>query len=62
MTREEQELADQKMRAEIAQLIAQTAKLNAEAAKIMRERFLVPFTVFGGVMIAVATVVAKLVS
>ena len=62
MTSAEQSLADDKMRAEIAQLIAQTAKLNAETAKISRERFLVPFTVFGGVTVAVATVAAKLVS
>ncbi|QPH55313.1 hypothetical protein [Pontivivens ytuae] len=60
MTREEQDLADEKMRAEIASLIATTAKLNAETAKIMRERFYVPFTVFAAVMVAVATAVTKL--
>ncbi|MEO0343660.1 MAG: hypothetical protein AAF198_09500 [Pseudomonadota bacterium] len=59
MTKEDQELADDKMRAEIANLIAQTSKLNAETAKISRERFVIPFTVFGGIMIATATAIIQ---
>lgn len=60
MTTAEQALADDKMRAEIANLIAATAKLNAETAKIARERFWIPFTVFAGVLVAVVTLLPKL--
>ncbi len=60
MTQAEQSLADDKMRAEIAGLIAATAKLNAETAKISRERYWIPFTVFAGVIVAIMTVVPKL--
>ncbi len=59
MTHEDQTLADDKMRVEIANLIAQTSKLNAETAKIMRERFLIPVTVFGGTLVAMATILAR---
>ena len=40
MTKEEQKLADDRMRAEIAQLIAQASKLNAETAKISNAEFM----------------------
>lgn len=52
MTQAEQSLADDKMRAEIANLIAESAKLNAETAKIARERWFYPFTVMIGALIA----------
>jgi len=61
MTAADQSLADDKMRAEIAQLLATTAKLNAETSKIMSERFWLPFTVFGGVFAAVTAVVVRLI-
>lgn len=60
MTTQEQSLADDKMRAEIANLIAQTSKLNVETAKIARERFMIPVTIFTGVVVAAATVLARL--
>lgn len=66
MTQQEQELADDKMRAEIANLIAQTsnliaqsAKLNADTAKISRERFMIPVTIFSGLLVAAATLLAR---
>ena len=52
MTEKEQELADQKMRAEIANLIAETAKINAEAAKIHRERWFYPYTIVIAAVVA----------
>ncbi len=60
MTTAEQSLADDRMRAEIANLIAATAKLNAETAKIARERYWIPFTIFAGVLVAVLTILPKL--
>ncbi len=60
MTTAEQVIQDDKVRAEIAKLIAETAKLNAETAKISRERFWIPFTIFGGVLAAVLTILPKL--
>jgi hypothetical protein len=60
MTHAEQSLADDKMRAEIADLIAATAKLNAETAKIPRERFWIPFTVFAGVIVAIVSIAPRL--
>ena len=48
------------MRAEIANLIAQTSKLNAETAKIARERFMIPVTIFTGLVVAAATLLARL--
>lgn len=60
MTTAEQAIEDTKIRAEIAKLIAETAKLNAETAKISRERFWIPFTIFGGVLAAILTIVPKL--
>lgn len=60
MTAEEITIQDDKVRAEIAKLIAETSKLNAETAKISRERFWIPFTIFGGVIAAVMTVIVKL--
>lgn len=54
MTQAEQNLADDKMRAEIAQLSAQVAKLAAEAAKINAEARWYPFVaiaaIFGGAL------------
>ncbi len=52
MTEVEQRLADDKTRAEIVNLMAETAKLNAEAAKIHRERWFYPFTVIIGAIVA----------
>jgi hypothetical protein len=46
--------------AEIANLLAATAKLNAETAKIARERFRIPFTVFAGVIVAIVSIVPRL--
>ena len=67
MTTAEQTLADDKMRAKIARMFgeiskmtAETAKLNAETAKIARERFWIPFTIFAGVLVAVLTVLPRL--
>lgn len=51
MTQSEQALADDRMRAEIAKVIAETSKLHAETAKISRERFWIPFTIFAGVIV-----------
>ncbi|MEO0485257.1 MAG: hypothetical protein AAF092_05040 [Pseudomonadota bacterium] len=59
MTQAEQQLADDKVRAEIANLVAQTAKLNAETAKIARERFMIPVTIFTGLVVAAATLLAR---
>ncbi|MCJ8310925.1 MAG: hypothetical protein HRU27_18380 [Rhizobiaceae bacterium] len=42
MSKEEQELADDKARAEIANLIASTAKINAETVKTRLETVLYP--------------------
>ena len=68
MTKQEQALADDKMRAEIANLnvlaqkmAAETAKINAETLKISRERFVIPFTIFAGVVVAAATAVARFI-
>ncbi len=68
MTKQEQTLADDKMRAEIGNLAslttkmaAETAKLNAETLKISRERFVIPFTIFAGVVVAAATAVARFI-
>ncbi|MCJ8139336.1 hypothetical protein [Falsirhodobacter halotolerans] len=61
MTHAEQSLADDKMRAEIANLIAATSKLNAETSKITRERFWIPFTVFAGVIVAIVSIVPRLI-
>lgn len=55
MTEAEQTLADNKMRAEIANLIALSSKLNAEIA---RERRFYPFTVVIGAFLA-GVVIAK---
>ena len=52
MSPTEQALADDIMRAEIAKLIAETGKINAETSKNSRERFWIPFTVFAGVVVA----------
>lgn len=60
MTAAEQVLADDKMRAEIGHLMASTAKLNAETAKISRERYWIPFTVFAGVIVAVLTIIPRI--
>ena len=60
MTHQEQALADDKMRAEIAKLIEESTKLRAETAKINRERFWIPMTVFGGVVVAIVTIVPRL--
>lgn len=62
MTTAEITLNDDKARAEIAKLIAETAKLNAETAKISRERYWISFTIFGGVLAAVLTILPKLLS
>ena len=59
MTREEQALADDKMRAEIANILAQTSKLNAETAKITRERFMIPVTVYSAALVGLATLAAR---
>lgn len=75
MTAAEQTVADDRMRAEIAKLIAESSKLNAEiskvsaetfklhaeTAKISRERFWIPFTIFAGVFTAVLTILPKLI-
>ncbi len=61
MTAQEQNLADDKMRAEIANLVAQTSKLNVETMKIARERFMIPVTIFTGLVVAAATVLSRLV-
>lgn len=42
MSKEEQELADDKARAEIANLVASTAKINAETVKTRLETVLYP--------------------
>lgn len=52
----------EKIRAEITNLFAETAKLNAETSKIARERFWIPFTIFAGVVGAMAVLVARLLS
>lgn len=61
MTTEEQNLSDDRMRAEIANLIAQTSKLNAETAKIARERFMIPVTIFTGLVVAAATLLSRFI-
>lgn len=61
VTTEEQNLSDDKMRAEIANLIAQTSKLNAETAKIARERFMIPVTIFTGLIVAAATMLSRFI-
>ena len=60
MTREEQALADDKMRAEIAKLISETSKLNAETAKLTSERFWIPFTIFAGFFATVMAILPRL--
>lgn len=52
MTTAEQMIQDDKVRAE-------TAELNAETAKISRERFWIPFTIFGGVLVAMLTILLQ---
>ncbi len=61
MTNAEQSLADDKMRAEIAKLIEESGKIRAETAKINRERFWIPFTVFAGVIVAIVTIVPRII-
>ena len=61
MTKQEQTIADDKMRAEISKLLAETSKINAETLKISRERFVLPFTIFAGVVVAMATAAARLI-
>ncbi len=53
MTHEEQRLADDKMRAEIA-------KLFAETAKITTDRLWQPIAVIAGILVAVSTVTGTL--
>lgn len=60
MTVQEQAIADDEMRAEIARLIAETGKLNAETAKISREKFWIPFTIGTGVIVAIVTVLPRM--
>ena len=60
MTAQEQALADDRMRAEIAKLIAETGKLNAETAKINRERYWIPFIIFAGVFVAAISILPRL--
>ncbi len=52
MTQEEQSLADDKMRAEIAKLVAETAKINTENRWYL--------LVVGAAAMAVALTIAKL--
>ena len=47
--------------AAIAKLMAETEKLHAETDKISRERFWIPFTVSVGVIVAIVTVLPRLV-
>lgn len=53
MIAEEQALADDRMRAEIAKLVAETAQIS-------RERFWIPFMILAGVVIAVISIVPRL--
>jgi len=73
MTKEEQNLADIKLRAEIANLLADVVKMRsevnkmgAETARIHSQRFWLPITVISGVasgfLVAAATVLSKLMS
>ena len=55
MTREEQTLADDKMRAEIAKLIAETLQINSQ-------RLWIPITIASGSLVAVVTIIDKLMS
>ncbi|MFV0383858.1 hypothetical protein [Paracoccus sp. (in: a-proteobacteria)] len=68
MTAAEQSLADDKMRAEIARIIAETthydaraqaeiAKMNAEARHVSVNTFLAPFLAAAGLMGATAAIV-----
>jgi len=49
------------MRAEIVILIAQTSKLNAETAKITRERFMISVMIFTGLVVATAALLARVI-
>lgn len=60
MTTAEQTLADDRMRAEIARMFGEISKMTAETAKIARERFWIPFTIFAGVLVTVLTVLPRL--
>ncbi|ULB12305.1 hypothetical protein ORIO_21170 (plasmid) [Cereibacter azotoformans] len=65
MTRDEQFLADDKMRAEIARMIAEAGKLNEEAGKIRRETILYPLVIATGLVGSIAaltTVLLKIVA
>ena len=62
MTVQDQQLADDKMRAEIAKLMAETSKTLEEASKIRRERFWIPFTFATGLIVAIVTVLPKLIA
>lgn len=52
MTQAEQTLADDQMRNAITNLIAESARLNAETNKIAREHWFYPFTVVIGAVLA----------
>ena len=60
MTHEEQALADDKMRAEIAKLIDESSKLRAETTKILNENRWYPFVVGTGFTLAIIGI-AKLI-
>jgi hypothetical protein len=57
MTQQEQALADEKRRAEIANLIAQSSKLNAETEKINRKTVWYPIVFAAGLIAAFAATV-----
>ena len=57
MTEQEMRLHDDKMRAEIASLMATTAKLNAEAEKLATENRWYLLVVGSGATLAIAAIV-----
>ena len=63
MTAAEQSLVDDKARAEIAKLISEASKLNAETYKIYKESLWYPIAVgtgFAGVLLTAGIAMAKL--
>ncbi|WP_299082992.1 hypothetical protein [uncultured Ruegeria sp.] len=63
MTAAEQALADDRMRAEIAKLISEASKLNAETSRIYTESRWYPIAVgtgFAGVLLTAGVAMAKL--
>ena len=54
------ELEIQERETNLRKIDAEIAKLIAETAKINRERFWIPMTVFAGVIVAIVTIIPRL--